>query len=124
MGEKRPGGRSGVPVLAHALSALGRGGERGELEIDGRQRQQASRPQHAEDLEKGRGWAPLPDALHRKKARAGYELGWQFLFPASTINLDPATGLPPRCLPQPAHCHGPAANLGLSLGVQALAERR
>jgi integron integrase len=48
--------------------------------------------QHRKDLEAGHGWAPLPGALHRKDPAAGFEPGWQFLFPASTINADPATG--------------------------------
>jgi integron integrase len=47
---------------------------------------------HERDRRRGHGWAPLPDALHRKKPLAGYELGSQFLFPASTIRTDPATG--------------------------------
>jgi hypothetical protein len=47
---------------------------------------------HRTDLAAGHGWAPLPGALHRKDPGAGYEPGWQFLFPASTINADPATG--------------------------------
>lgn len=40
----------------------------------------------------GAGWAPLPGALHRKEPRAGYELGWQFLFPASRLSTDAVTG--------------------------------
>jgi integron integrase len=48
--------------------------------------------QHRVDLERGHGWSALPDALHRKKPDAGYELGWQYVFPASTLNIDPATG--------------------------------
>lgn len=47
---------------------------------------------HAKDRAAGSGWAPLPGALHRKDRLAGYELRWQFLFPARTINTDPATG--------------------------------
>jgi integron integrase len=48
--------------------------------------------QHRRDRAAGHGWAPLPGALHRKDPGAGYEPGWQFLFPASSINADPATG--------------------------------
>jgi integron integrase len=47
---------------------------------------------HAKDRARGHGWAALPGALHRKDPLAGYEAGWQFVFPASTINTDPATG--------------------------------
>jgi integron integrase len=47
---------------------------------------------HEEDRAAGHGWAALPGALHRKDPRAGYDLRWQYLFPASTMNTDPATG--------------------------------
>jgi site-specific recombinase XerD len=46
---------------------------------------------HVRDLEAGAGWAPLPAALHRKDPHAGWDLGWQYLFPASTLTLDPKT---------------------------------
>ena len=51
---------------------------------------------HARDLEHGGGWAPLPDALHRKDPRAGWDLGWQYLFPASLTTIDSKTGRPGR----------------------------
>ena len=47
--------------------------------------------QHKSDMERGAGWVSLPDALHLKKLRAGYELGWQFLFNSRTLTRDPAT---------------------------------
>ena len=47
---------------------------------------------HRKDRSLGHGWAPLPSALHRKDPQAGHEIGWQFVFPASSINRDPATG--------------------------------
>lgn len=46
---------------------------------------------HIRDLEAGAGWAPLPAALHRKDPRAGWDLGWQFLFPSSKVTFDPKT---------------------------------
>ncbi len=46
---------------------------------------------HEEDRRRGGGWAQLPGALHRKDPHAGYDLGWQFLFPASRWSRDPAT---------------------------------
>lgn len=46
---------------------------------------------HEEDRRRGGGWAQLPGALDRKDPRAGYDLGWQFLFPASRWSSDPAT---------------------------------
>lgn len=48
--------------------------------------------QHQDDLERGAGWAPLPGALHRKDPRAGWELGWQFVFPSTRVTEDPKTG--------------------------------
>jgi integron integrase len=47
---------------------------------------------HEQDRRKGGGWAQLPGALHRKDPRAGYDIGWQFLFPSSRWSSDPATG--------------------------------
>ena len=47
--------------------------------------------QHEEDRRRGGGWAQLPGALDRKDPLAGYDLGWQFLFPASRWSRDPAT---------------------------------
>jgi integron integrase len=48
--------------------------------------------QHQEDRAGDHGWAPLPGALHRKDPGAGYDLGWQHVFPATTLTEDPATG--------------------------------
>jgi hypothetical protein len=53
---------------------------------------------HEQDRAAGHGWAALPGALHRKDPTAGYELGWQWLFPARSVGADPATdrtGRPP-----------------------------
>jgi len=50
------------------------------------------RDQHAEDLRKDQGWAPLPAALHRKMPDAGYQPGWQFLFASKYLQEDEATG--------------------------------
>ena len=47
---------------------------------------------HAEDVEAGAGWGFLPGRFARKSPRAGTELGWQFLFPASRVIPDPKTG--------------------------------
>jgi len=48
--------------------------------------------QHLADRRRGAGWAALPHALARKDPAAGYDLAWQFLFPASKWTKDPATG--------------------------------
>ncbi len=47
---------------------------------------------HDRDLANGTGWAVLPDQYARKSPRAGFEFGWQFLFPATTIITDKKTG--------------------------------
>lgn len=47
---------------------------------------------HQRDLVNGCGWAALPGRYATKSPRAGTELGWQFLFPASTHTRDPRTG--------------------------------
>jgi len=47
---------------------------------------------HEADLSKGFGEALLPDALARKYPNAAKEWGWQYLFPADKIALDPADG--------------------------------
>lgn len=48
--------------------------------------------QHVADLEAGHGWVQLPAALHRKDPRAGWDLGWQFVLPATRLSADPKTG--------------------------------
>jgi integrase len=47
---------------------------------------------HRQDLEEGLGFAPLPDALHRKYPRAGFEWAWQYVFPATRIGIDETSG--------------------------------
>jgi site-specific recombinase XerD len=56
-------------------------------------RRQVSRVEklHEADRRRGGGWAQLPGALDRKDPRAGYDLAWQFLFPAARWSPDPAT---------------------------------
>ena len=46
---------------------------------------------HAEDLTRGLGEAPLPQALARKYPGAGYSWAWQFVFPSSQCCCDPYT---------------------------------
>jgi len=48
---------------------------------------------HDTDRAAGAGWVQLPGALHRKDPNAGFTLGWQFLFPASRLTKDRASGL-------------------------------
>jgi len=47
---------------------------------------------HESDLAKGYGEALLPDALARKYPHAGKEWGWQYVFPADKVAMDPADG--------------------------------
>ncbi len=47
---------------------------------------------HQDDLEHGRGEAPLPEALGLEYPRAAREWKWQYVFPASSFYLDPHTG--------------------------------
>ena len=51
------------------------------------------RTRHSRDIEDGFGEVHMPHALARKYPRAAKEIGWQFLFPASTIGACPRTGV-------------------------------
>jgi integron integrase len=46
---------------------------------------------HAADVRAGRGFAPLPGALHRKAPGWGRELAWQWVFPATRLYRDEET---------------------------------
>lgn len=54
------------------------------------------RVMHLQDLKKGFGTVYLPYGLERKFRNARRELGWQFLFPANCIAVDPETGIKRR----------------------------
>jgi integron integrase len=41
-----------------------------------------------DDVRRGGGYAPVPDALLHKRPRAGRELPWQFVFPSSVLRRD------------------------------------
>ena len=47
---------------------------------------------HAEDLVEGFGAVYLPHALARKYPNASRELGWQYVFPATRLSVDPLDG--------------------------------
>jgi integron integrase len=47
---------------------------------------------HESDLRAGAGSVALPDALERKYPRAAWAWGWQWVFPATRLYRDPATG--------------------------------
>jgi hypothetical protein len=47
---------------------------------------------HQQDLAGGQGWVAMPDALGRKYPNAGKEWAWQWVFPATRMYHDEATG--------------------------------
>ena len=51
---------------------------------------------HRRDLAEGYGEVRLPHALARKYPRAGYEWGWQFVFPSENRSADPESGVTRR----------------------------
>ncbi|MDR7405060.1 MAG: tyrosine-type recombinase/integrase, partial [Armatimonadota bacterium] len=51
------------------------------------------RRQHENDLARGLGRAPLPDALARKYPGADRQWAWQWVFPASSHYVDAHTGV-------------------------------
>jgi integron integrase len=62
------------------------------LEPELRQQIERVRTLHQADLAAGLGEVWLPDALARKYPNAGRELGWQYLFPAEGLAVDPHGG--------------------------------
>ncbi len=51
---------------------------------------------HEDDLKAGFGRVYLPDALERKYPRANQQWGWQWVFPAKTLAVDPRSGVTRR----------------------------
>jgi len=51
---------------------------------------------HKQDLSDGFGNVYLPNALDKKYPNAVKEFGWQYVFPASQISVDPRTGIKRR----------------------------
>ena len=47
---------------------------------------------HKAELQAGRGDVWLPSALARKYPRAAWEWGWQYVFPAAGLSVDPRSG--------------------------------
>jgi integron integrase len=52
--------------------------------------------QHEKDLHNGYGTVFLPDALDRKYKNAAKQWGWQYVFPAKTLSVDPRSGIKRR----------------------------
>jgi integron integrase len=77
---------------------------------------------HERDLAEGYGEAWLPDALARKYPRAGFQWGWQFVFPSKKLSTDPRSGairrhhvfddVLPRAVSQAARAAGIAKPVG------------
>jgi integron integrase len=51
---------------------------------------------HEKDLKEGYGSVYMPYALERKYPNASRELGWQYVFPARQISVDPRSGVKRR----------------------------
>ena len=51
---------------------------------------------HEKDLLNGFGEVSLPNALARKYPNAGKSIGWQYVFPSTTLSTDPRNGLVQR----------------------------
>lgn len=51
---------------------------------------------HQFDIDKGFGEVYMPNALARKYPGAAIELGWQYLFPSTSIGIDPRSGVQRR----------------------------
>jgi integron integrase len=51
---------------------------------------------HERDVEAGNGRVVLPTAFAIKYPHADQEWGWQWIFPASSVSVDPRTGKPHR----------------------------
>jgi integron integrase len=69
---------------------------------------------HAADVRHGAGWVALPGALDRKMPGAARQLGWQYVFPASRLHTDAATGQRRR-----HHLHESAIQRAVTKAVRA-----
>jgi integron integrase len=65
----------------------------GKLKLELQRHLERVRAMHAEDLRSGLGVVWLPEGLARKFPKAAREWGWQWVFPAKSIAVDPADGV-------------------------------
>ena len=85
---------------------------------------------HAEDLRKGLGAVWLPEGLGRKYPSAAREWGWQWVFPAKGLAIDPESRPPtphpdPSSIPHPACGHPlPSDGRGAGSGEGGIVMRR
>jgi integrase len=73
--------------------------------------------QHEDDRRRGAGWVVLPHALARKDPTAGYDLGWQFVFPASQWSVDPVTRRRGRYYLNPSAVQRAVKKAGKTCGI-------
>jgi integron integrase len=69
---------------------------------------------HQRDVARGHGWADTPGAIARKSPNAGRQLAWHYLFPASRLVTDKATGRHYRY-----HLHETAVQRAVTEAVRA-----
>jgi integron integrase len=62
------------------------------VQTDLRRHLEAAQRQHRRDIEQGAGWVELPSALGRKYPNAGREWAWQWVFPATRMYVERASG--------------------------------
>jgi integron integrase len=72
---------------------------------------------HARDRAEGFGEAWLPDALSVKYPKAGYEWGWQFVFPSKHRSVDPHTGVIRRHHVYPDTLHHAVKQAAFDAGI-------
>ncbi|WP_305909463.1 integron integrase [Methylomarinum sp. Ch1-1] len=70
---------------------------------------------HEQDLERGYGSVYLPFALAKKYPNADKEWGWQYMFPAKTLSLDPRSSMTRR-----HHIDQSAVNKAIKKAVRQL----
>lgn len=63
------------------------------MQVQLRQHLQFVRELHDKDVAKGAGRVVLPDALARKYPNAELEVGWQWVFPATSTYMEKCTGI-------------------------------
>ena len=69
---------------------------------------------HQKDLAQGHGEVYLPHALARKYPNAATEWGWQYIFPARSLSIDPLSGVTRR-----HHMDPSVANKAIKVSVRS-----
>jgi integron integrase len=71
--------------------------------------------QWRQDVARGGGYTPVPDALRHKRPRAGHELPWQYVFPSGILRREP--GRAGGAVARPPRVARPRRRLGRPAGV-------